>query len=256
MEFRNVLIISKTKTYLINSLAEKIKETGDYNVLFAVPTVDAISAVKEDISAMVMYVDEEIASESGVLTYLKDRLVMENKLFFVIGDTNEIRILERTITPNLVKGVFERPINVKETAESIDEMIRQTDSVEKKKILVVDDSGAMLWNIKGWFEDKYTVILANSGAMAIKYLSLNRPDLVLLDYEMPVIDGKVVLEMIRSEEDFAKIPVFFLTSKGDKESVMNVTKLKPEGYLLKTMPPAEIVRTIDDFFLIQKGRES
>lgn len=256
MKSENILILSKTKTYLIKSIADKIAESGDYNILFATPSVDAISEVKEDIVAILMYADEETADDVSVLTFLKDKLVMENKLFFVVGDINEIRRLERTITPNLVKGIFERPIDVKELAKHVDEQISLLNSVEKKKILVVDDSGAMLWNIKGWFEDKYQVILANSGAMAIKYLSLNRPDLVLLDYEMPVIDGKVVLEMIRSEEDFAKIPVFFLTSKGDKESVMNVTKLKPEGYLLKTMAPAEIVKTIDDFFIIQKGRES
>lgn len=256
MKSENILILSKTKTYLIKSIADKIAECGDYNILFATPSVDAISEVKEDIVAILMYADEETADDVSVLTFLKDKLVMENKLFFVVGDINEIRRLERTITPNLVKGIFERPIDVKELAKHVDEQISLLNSVEKKKILVVDDSGAMLWNIKGWFEDKYQVILANSGAMAIKYLSLNRPDLVLLDYEMPVIDGKVVLEMIRSEEDFAKIPVFFLTSKGDKESVMNVTKLKPEGYLLKTMAPAEIVKTIDDFFIIQKGRES
>ena len=103
-------------------------------------------------------------------------------------------------------------------------------------------------NVKGWLEDKYQVILANSGAMAIKYLSTNRPDLVLLDYEMPIVDGKQVLGMIRSESEFSDIPVIFLTSKGDKESVMQVMDLKPDGYLLKTMPPEQIKQSIDTFF--------
>ena len=96
--------------------------------------------------------------------------------------------------------------------------------------------------------DRYQIILANSGAMAIKYLSTNRPDLVLLDYEMPIVDGRQVLGMIRSETEFSNIPVIFLTSKGDKESVMNVMELKPDGYLLKTMPPEQIKQSVDDFF--------
>ena len=124
---------------------------------------------------------------------------------------------------------------------------------KKKKILVVDDSGIMLRNIKRWLEDKYQVILANSGAMAIKYLAMNRPDLILLDYEMPVCDGKQVLEMIRAESEFSNIPVIFLTGKNDRESVLSVSALKPEGYLLKSMPPAQIVQTIDDFFEKRKG---
>ena len=122
----------------------------------------------------------------------------------------------------------------------------------KKKILVVDDSGAMLRNVKGWLEDTYQVILANSGAMAIKYLATNRPDLVLLDYEMPVVDGRQVLEMIRTETEFADVPVIFLTSKDDRESVMQVMALKPEGYLLKTMEPAKIIAEVDAFFERQK----
>lgn len=84
--------------------------------------------------------------------------------------------------------------------------------------------------------------------MAIKYMVMKRPDLVLLDYEMPVCDGRQVLEMIRAESDLADIPVIFLTNKNDRESVTKVTALKPEGYLLKTMEPVKIVKAIDNFF--------
>ena len=106
----------------------------------------------------------------------------------------------------------------------------------------------MLRSVKSWLEDKYQVILANSGAMAIKYLAMNHPDLILLDYEMPVCDGRQVLEMIRSEPDFSTVPVIFLTGKNDKESVMKVTALKPDGYLLKTMEPEKLHQAIDEFF--------
>jgi len=71
---------------------------------------------------------------------------------------------------------------------------------------------------------------------------------------MPVVDGAQVLQMIRSERDFADIPVIFLTSKNDKESVSNVVKLKVDGYLLKTMKPEEIVKQVDDFFMKQKSK--
>lgn len=77
---------------------------------------------------------------------------------------------------------------------------------------------------------------------------MNRPDLVLLDYEMPICDGKQTLEMIRSDRDIADIPVMFLTSRSDKDSVKNVKALKPEGYLLKTMPDDFILKTLEDFF--------
>ena len=73
---------------------------------------------------------------------------------------------------------------------------------------------------------------------------------MLLDYEMPIVDGKQVLGMIRSESEFSDIPVIFLT---DKESVMQVMDLKPDGYLLKTMPPEQIKQSIDTFFQRKKA---
>lgn len=162
----------------------------------------------------------------------------------------------KAIPIHLIQKEFPRPVNVNEVSEAIDSYLKTFGKQNKKKILVVDDSGAMLRNVKGWLEDKYQVILANSGAMAIKYLSTNRPDLVLLDYEMPIVDGKQVLEMIRSETEFADIPVIFLTSKGDKESVMQVMALKPDGYLLKTMPPEDIKQSVDAFFERKKALRS
>nr|MCR5100441.1 response regulator [Butyrivibrio sp.] len=84
------------------------------------------------------------------------------------------------------------------------------------------------------------------------FLAKNMVDLILLDYEMPVTNGPQVLEMLRSEPSTSTIPVMFLTAKGDKESVLKVVALKPEKYLLKTMPPAELISTIDEFFASHK----
>ena len=79
-------------------------------------------------------------------------------------------------------------------------------------------------------------------------MTLDRPDLVLLDYEMPVCDGRQVLEMFRAEEELADIPVIFLTGRNDMESVRKVLSLKPAGYLFKATNPDEIRKNIDMFF--------
>ena len=115
-------------------------------------------------------------------------------------------------------------------------------------ILVVDDDTANLALAQKILGKEYRIAAANSGMVAFKYLENKCPDLILLDYEMPVCDGKQVLEMIRSEMEFSDVPVFFLTGKNDKESVLSVSSLKPQGYLLKTMEPEKIVAIIDDYF--------
>ena len=245
----NVLIVSHTKSFMMSSLVSQL-EMKKHKVFYAIDTPNAIGNIKEEI-CLVLLNAEEIDMEG--LIYLKDKTIEENIPIFVIGDINELSEVKRVIPEQFVKKEFLRPINLKDIVDVADKYIKHEGSNLKKKILVVDDSGAVLRNVKEWLQDKYQVIVANSGAMAIKYLAMNRPDLILLDYEMPVCNGKQVLEMIRAESEFSSIPVIFLTGKNDRESVLSVSALKPEGYLLKSMPPAQIVQTIDDFFEKRKG---
>ena len=107
----------------------------------------------------------------------------------------------------------------------------------KKRILVVDDNGTALRTMKAMLQDVYEVDLAISGAQAMTSIGKNRPDLILLDYEMPICDGKMTLEMIRADEDMKDIPVIFLTAINDRANIEAVLKLKPAGYFLK--PPVK-----------------
>ncbi len=76
--------------------------------------------------------------------------------------------------------------------------------------------------------------------------------MILLDHEMPVTSGPQVLEMLRSEEETKHIPVMFLTGKSDKESVMAVVALRPEGYFLKTIQREELLEKLQEFFVLHK----
>ncbi len=125
---------------------------------------------------------------------------------------------------------------------------RQTVGDRKKKILVVDDSDFMRTAMLHLLGSDYEVFTADSGLSAIRSITLTRPDLVLLDYEMPVCSGSQVLEMIRSEKDFTDIPVIFLTCRVDRKSVQKVISLKPEGYLSKSLSAESVKREIDRFF--------
>ncbi len=124
----------------------------------------------------------------------------------------------------------------------------KTAAERKKRILVVDDSNFMLKMLQKLLGEDYEVQTATSGLSAFRSIALNRPDLVLLDYEMPVCKGSQVLEMIRSEPEFADIPVIFLTGRVDRESVKKVLEFKPDGYLSKALTPDLIKEEIDRFF--------
>lgn len=106
-------------------------------------------------------------------------------------------------------------------------------SDEKAHILVVDDNAMMLRSIKNMLDEKYSVAVAASGVQAFVAIGKKMPHLILLDYEMPQMNGKEVMERLQSDEELSEIPVVFLTSADSKEIVMELLALKPAGYILK-----------------------
>ena len=121
-------------------------------------------------------------------------------------------------------------------------------SKNKRKILVVDDSNFMLTLMQDLLKNDYEVQTATSGLSAIRSIALNRPDLVLLDYEMPVCKGDQILEMIRADAEFSDIFVIFLTGRTDRQSIKQVLEFKPDGYLSKALETGDIKKEIDNFF--------
>lgn len=153
------------------------------------------------------------------------------------------------IAPHLFEYAVEgTTIRADNAMVEIRNYIKENEAGHKKKILVVDDSEVVQKALNDLLGKDYEVTLVNSGIAAIRRITLDRPDLVLLDYEMPVCNGSQLLEMIRSEQDLADLPVIFLTGNLSKEYVENVIPLKPAGYLVKTLKPEEIRQIIDDYF--------
>lgn len=150
-------------------------------------------------------------------------------------------LLESDTVPSLIDS--------ENAMETVKEYLQNQETEHAKpKILLVDDSITVREHIRKLLADDYTVTLATSSLDAIRSITLNKPDLVLLDYAMPVCDGRQMLEMLRTDPEFADIPVVFLTGRNDPLSVKKVMSLKPAGYLLKNLKPADIKKNIDAFF--------
>lgn len=249
---KEIMIVSRNQNLVVLSMKSNLEKRG-YDLGLCEYVLEKMPKVSDATAAIIVNVDDESSENRKELVYLRDQAIEHDLKIYLIGIQEDIESLGDIIPQHVIEEVILRPVNVAEVCERIDKHVKYRESNDKKTILVVDDSGQMLLAIKSWLEEEYKVIMANSGTMAIKYLTMNHPDLVLLDYEMPIVSGKQVLEMIRSEEDFRSTPVIFLTSKNDKESVMQVMSLKPEGYLLKTMSPDTIRKEIKEFFERRKA---
>ena len=112
-----------------------------------------------------------------------------------------------------------------------------------KKVLIVDDSKTILKTAKLILTDLYEVYLANSGEMGLDILSKKEIDLVLMDVDMPDMDGIETVKRIR-ETDKKDIPVIFFTALATKEVVANCMNVGMKGYILKPYKSEELISKI------------
>ena len=205
--------------------------------------------LKKDIPRIfILYLQGEDNLMIDVLGYIKDLVEDRGIRFFVIGTQEELDTVIGK-KADYVAQLYTRPVVLEELIKRLQKEGEAVDKLKEfKSILIVDDDATALRSMKNLLATHYKILVANSGMNAITILAKNKVDLILLDFEMPIINGPKVLEMIRSDPNTSNIPVMFLTAKGDKRSIMEVLRFKPEKYLLKTMLPKDVLESIDDFF--------
>ncbi|MCC3655593.1 response regulator [Streptomyces sp. S07_1.15] len=127
-------------------------------------------------------------------------------------------------------------------------------------LLVEDDPGDVLMTREA-FEDKIgnTLHVVQDGEEALDFLyqrgahtGAPRPDLILLDLNLPKYDGRQVLEQVKSDSELSTIPVVVLTTSAAEEDILRSYKLHANAYVTK---PVDLdafisaIRQIDEFFL-------
>ncbi|MBR1396609.1 MAG: response regulator [Selenomonadaceae bacterium] len=243
-----IVLISQGVSFMGNSIQKNLESAG-YDVIRVDPEVKQLVEYKDETELFVFYLGKFVSEIPETLVYLKDICLEEEKFLFLLGTLDELDVATQYIPPAAIAAKFERPFDIKKLTSEVGRFAQAANARElKKSILLVDDDPIFLKMVKGWLDEEYRVTIVTSGTQALMYIADNKPDLILLDYEMPVTSGPQVLEMIRSETKVDHIPVIFLTGKGDRESVLKVLSLKPDGYLLKSLTREQISDSIADFF--------
>lgn len=117
----------------------------------------------------------------------------------------------------------------------------------RKHILVVDDDTDQLLQIRELLREFYDVTLVRSGDDAFKFLKKKKPDLILLDYLMPEKNGSDVAKELRESEEYAEIPIIFLTGMTERNAILDIlAELKPQGFIIKPVKKSELVAKIID----------
>lgn len=128
-------------------------------------------------------------------------------------------------------------------------------------LLVEDDPGDELMTREAFQDNKIrnTLHVARDGEEALDFLyrrgahsDAPRPDLILLDLNLPKYDGRQVLEQIKQDPELALIPVVVLTTSSAEEDILRSYKLHANAYVTKPVDLDQFiaaVRQIDDFFV-------
>ena len=112
----------------------------------------------------------------------------------------------------------------------------------KKIVLIVDDAPANLAVLSQILKEPYQVRAAKNGALALKIAHApTPPDVILLDVEMPDMDGYEVCEKLKADEATRTIPVIFVTGHADPEQQAKGMALGAAGYISKPVEPAVVL---------------
>lgn len=114
----------------------------------------------------------------------------------------------------------------------------------KKHVLVIDDNITNLKIAEKTLKDFYKVTLLVSAAQTFKFLEKNKPDLILLDINMPNIDGYETIKKIKENTDLVNIPVIFLTAQIDDESEVKGIELGAVDFIRKPFVPQSMLSRI------------
>ena len=262
-----VLVTGKNRRMALEISEQLMTERG-YNCYNSVPEKDtlimAVSEIIPDIIIICTFQEEK----DDIMQYEAfSKTVVEHSIaVFVIAGEKEKNMFKNYSTLNRIYFV-DRPLNLftlyekltyiedkkalleKGEAEFLGEYNNPNGAVarSKKRILVVDDDSQQLSQIKDLLDEFYDVSLVKSGESAIKLLSKKEVDLILLDYEMPKMNGPEVFRRLRSNIDTKSIPIVFLTGVTDKSKIMELaTDYKPEGYVVKPAKKSKLVAQIID----------
>ncbi len=239
----SIYLILYKPSVVAKAIERKLTECG-YNVVTIAGEFGSIKALADSALLFMIYLPGDIADDSEeiqILDNIHEQIWQTSTNMMLIGEKKDrSRLIQHNNRLDHVAWL-DRPVKMDELEKTVLNCIY---TGGKKKILIVDDNPTFAKMATEWMKDAYQVYSVNSGMDAITFLLKTPVDLILLDYEMPVVDGPQVFQMLRQEPLTRRIPVVFLTGVGTREGVERVMALKPDGYILKSTTKESLLETL------------
>ena len=124
--------------------------------------------------------------------------------------------------------------------------MKDTSAKDNKKLLLIDDDPNLILLVKDYLEFRgYNVDTAENGREALEVLDQNVPDMIICDVMMPEMDGYALVKHIREEPVTNRIPVLFLSAKGQSQDRVKGLNEGADVYMVKPFEPEELVAQVE-----------
>ena len=243
-EMKRAVVLMYKLSIVVKGVEKALSEM-DYTVTEQVGNFEEMEYLAKNNELLILYLPEELIDEPmkmKTLAKICKTVAQYAKPMIVIGEYNHHEDFLKLVPEVKSFTWVDRPVDLSKFEAVVEKAVKKaqdgsSETGRKKRILIVDDDPYYAKMVREWIREFYRADVVLAGMQAISYLLKvtedDKVDLILLDYEMPVVDGPQVLQMLRQEPATAHIPVIFLTGVGTKEAVTRVMALKPDGYILK-----------------------
>ncbi len=244
MAGKRIVVVAYHYSVVMKSIENKLQKMG-----FLVDTVEKPHEAPlhfEDVALFILHLSADIVGDK-----LKKQRLIDTCQQISDAGKNLIAVGEKKFQEEMLNAVpilndyiwVNRPLDMEEFPKIVEQALNQGNLIaEHKHILIVDDDPAYAKMVREWIKNFYDVDIVTAGMQAITFLMKNKVDIILLDYEMPIVDGPQVLQMLRSEPTTENIPIIFLTGVSTREEVARVMSLKPAGYVLKSTTKEDLLK--------------
>ena len=144
-----------------------------------------------------------------------------------------------------IDGYLLKPIRKDELIQKVTEVCQKKQQYNNKKIiLAIDDDMSYLKQLNSFLQEDYNVIMINSTKLALDYLGNHIPDLILLDYQMPLYNGVALLSILRQNGNCRNIPFIILSGTLDKKALVEFNSYNPSAFLAKPVSKDTLLENI------------
>ncbi len=247
-DFKTILFVEGAHGMVNKGIINKLQEAG-FHILCVPDDPAEILEHRQDADFWLYYPAGDTEHIHLIASHIAELCEDDNRILCLVGDALDIAEAKKIHNPERIAAEYARPIDMDVFVEDMLAFSNmQYESSRTKTIFLIDDDPDFLSVTERWLKEKYRVKSFRSGSEVLFYLNSSIPDLILLDYIMPGMDGFVTMQKIRQIPRAHDVPIVFLTGQSSREDVLKILEKKPDGYLLKSIPREALLSSIERLF--------